>query len=249
NDVWLLVDANGIGTPYWTQLLPIGNAPTPREYITSAYDSVNNRLIIFGGFEVTSSGITRFNDTWILTHANGLGGVPEWSPLAPNGTPPSPRSEASAIYNSASNEMILFGGLTSSVSTSNETWVLKNANGLDGTPEWVEIAISGDLPLGRWGQSTGFSPTSNNVVMAMGRNDTPNSSSLLNDVWVLGTTSLSIELDVKPNDSSNSLNPSSKGVIPVAILSTSEFDAMSVNPSSIRFGLNEATIVHKQGHI
>jgi len=41
-----------------------------------------------------------------------------------------------------------------------------------------------------------------------------------------------------------SINVHKQGVIPVAILATSEFDATSVNPSSVRFGPANATATH-----
>lgn len=43
-------------------------------------------------------------------------------------------------------------------------------------------------------------------------------------------------IDIKPNGVPNSINPASKGVIPVAILSTATFDATQVDPSQVKFG-------------
>jgi len=45
-----------------------------------------------------------------------------------------------------------------------------------------------------------------------------------------------IPLDIKPGSDPNSINLKSKGMLPVAILSTDEFDALSVDVSSLRFG-------------
>jgi len=47
-----------------------------------------------------------------------------------------------------------------------------------------------------------------------------------------------ITIDVKPGDEQNVVNPKSKGVIPVAILTTDSFDATTVDPSSAYFGPN-----------
>jgi hypothetical protein len=41
-------------------------------------------------------------------------------------------------------------------------------------------------------------------------------------------------IDIKPGESPNSINPSSKGVVPVAILSAGLFDASAVDPASVR---------------
>jgi hypothetical protein len=50
------------------------------------------------------------------------------------------------------------------------------------------------------------------------------------------TTSLLIEVDIKPGTFPNSINPRGKGVIPVAILTTDTFDATTVDPTTVRFG-------------
>ncbi len=47
---------------------------------------------------------------------------------------------------------------------------------------------------------------------------------------------LEVHIDIKPGSDSNSINPRSRGVIPVAILTTEDFDATAVNPSTVLFG-------------
>lgn len=63
------------------------------------------------------------------------------------------------------------------------------------------------------------------------------------------TQVLDVEVDIKPGSDPNNLNPKSKGVIPVAILTTATFDATTVDPLSVRFGPSGATEAHYQGHI
>ena len=55
-----------------------------------------------------------------------------------------------------------------------------------------------------------------------------------------------ISIDVKPGTFANSINPKSKGKIPVAILSTPTFDATEVDPTTVLFGAagNEVAPVH-----
>jgi hypothetical protein len=57
-----------------------------------------------------------------------------------------------------------------------------------------------------------------------------------------------VEIDIKPGSKHNFLNPKSKEVIPVAILTTTTFDARTVAPSSVKFGPNGAKAIHKKGH-
>ncbi len=62
-------------------------------------------------------------------------------------------------------------------------------------------------------------------------------------------TTISVVLDIKPGAFPNSINTTSKGVIPVAILSTATFDATTVDPASVTFGPGAATEAHGTGHI
>jgi hypothetical protein len=60
---------------------------------------------------------------------------------------------------------------------------------------------------------------------------------------------VSVEIDIKPGSDPNSINPKSKGNIPVAILTTGDFDATTVDPLSVEFGPDGATESHGRGHI
>ncbi len=61
--------------------------------------------------------------------------------------------------------------------------------------------------------------------------------------------SFPIKIDIKPGSFPNSINPKSSGVIPVAILSTGEFNATTkVNISSVRFGPRGARESHNKAH-
>ncbi len=61
------------------------------------------------------------------------------------------------------------------------------------------------------------------------------------------TIALQVPIDIKPLDKTNTINPKSNGVIPVAILSTRTFDATKVNPKSVKFGPNGASARQGRG--
>ena len=47
---------------------------------------------------------------------------------------------------------------------------------------------------------------------------------------------LPVTIDIKPGSFPNSIDPRSRGVLPVAILTTATFDAAAVEPATVRFG-------------
>src|SRR5262249_35567110 len=49
-------------------------------------------------------------------------------------------------------------------------------------------------------------------------------------------TRTTVEIDIKPGTFPNSINPRSKGVLPVAIVATNTFDPATVDPTTVRFG-------------
>jgi hypothetical protein len=61
-----------------------------------------------------------------------------------------------------------------------------------------------------------------------------------------GVNCISVGLEVKPGSNQTSINLRSRGVLPVAILSTASFDATKVNPLTVKFGRTgtEASPVH-----
>ncbi len=65
-----------------------------------------------------------------------------------------------------------------------------------------------------------------------------------------------VAIDVKPGSDVNPINTKSKGVIPVAVLTTDDFDATTIDPETVRFGslssiLSDegALLAHTDGHI
>lgn len=133
NDVWVLSNANGVDstTPTWTELTTTGGPPAPRYYHTAVYDAASNRMIVYGGWD----GTTVYNDLWVLSHANGLGGTPTWSQLSTSGNPPGPLYGHSAVYDNVNKQMILFGGYDGST-YHNDSWVL-NLSSVVPVKDWM----------------------------------------------------------------------------------------------------------------
>ena len=181
NDVWILTNANGSGgAPAWSQLSPAGGPPAARTTQGGVYDPTTNTLIIYGGQDC---GSTVFGDVWILSNANGIGGTPTWTQLSPSGGGPGPREAVgqSVIYDSTTNELILFAGQPPNGGNPfNDVWVLSNANGSGGTPSWTQLSPTGTPPAARAGTSATYDPTTNRMIIFGGA-----SSSFLGDAWIL----------------------------------------------------------------
>jgi hypothetical protein len=58
-----------------------------------------------------------------------------------------------------------------------------------------------------------------------------------------------VVVDVKPGNQTNVINPNASGVIPVALISTTTFDATTIDPATVRFGPDGAAEIHGRGHI
>jgi hypothetical protein len=163
-DVWVLSNANGLGgAPAWTPLSPTGGPPSLRTGHDAVYDAAGNRMIVFGGDSNPPCG-AGLNDVWVLSHANGLGGTPTWSQLAPAGGPPSARAHAIASYDAATNRMTVVGGLTPCGAGNNEMWVLADANGI-GAPTWTQLSPGGSPPSPWSLQSGVYDPSADRLTV------------------------------------------------------------------------------------
>jgi hypothetical protein len=152
--------------PSWLQLSPtpdpLNGSPAARYANTTVYNTSTNRMIIFAGS--TASGCYGIvNDVWVLTNADGTGEPPAWIKLTPVGGP-GPRYNHIAVYDQATNRMIVHAGHTTPGSCGGvvgDTWVLTNADGTGGTPEWIP------LPTGPivTGATAAYDPKNNRLIV------------------------------------------------------------------------------------
>ncbi|MEE8120850.1 MAG: hypothetical protein V3T55_04940, partial [Anaerolineales bacterium] len=60
---------------------------------------------------------------------------------------------------------------------------------------------------------------------------------------------MTVTMDIKPGSTPNSVNPYSKGKVPVAILTAETFDATQVDWETVLFGPGGATESHGRAHV
>jgi hypothetical protein len=94
------------------------------------YDPTSNHLTLFGG--IVSN--TLYNDAWVLTNANGIGGTPAWMQITPSSNIlPQPRAAHRAVYNASTNVMTVFGGIfnppPATALVTGDVFMLSHANG------------------------------------------------------------------------------------------------------------------------
>jgi hypothetical protein len=184
-DTWVLTNANGVGgQPEWIQIAAGGG---PGRYLASGvYDPIENRLIVFGGMSGLCLGFcSSHNDVWVLTNANGLGGIPMWNQLSTVGTPPPERFSGITAYDAASKRLILTCGVGPS-GFQTDAWVLTNANGVGGNSEWVQISAAGGPA--RYLGSGVYDPATNRLLVYGGQAGPSMSLGFAagnNDVWAL----------------------------------------------------------------
>lgn len=158
------------GIPHWQKLSPSGTPPSPRGFQSAIYDSLRDRMIVFGGSDASS---VSKNEVWALSFA----GNPTWSLLAPTGAPPAPRKWHSAVYDRARDRMLVMGGQVGGVSVG-DVWAMS----LAGTPAWTQLAPAGPSPGGRSAHAAVYDASADRLVIFGGLDA---AGQPRNDAWSL----------------------------------------------------------------
>jgi hypothetical protein len=153
NDVWSL---DLVDPMTWHAITPLGTPPSGREYASAVYDSVRDRVLLFGGASTSGSP----TDLWELS----LAGTPTWNQLSPAGTPPPGRAGAVLIVDPVRDRLVLFGGNGPYFGNDPRTWVLN----LYGSPSWQDLGATGPAPGGLYGCGGVYDPIGDRLVTSDG---------------------------------------------------------------------------------
>jgi uncharacterized protein (TIGR03437 family) len=166
NDTWLWNGSN------WTEATP-KTVPTARAFHAMAYASGLNQLVMFGGVINGNVGLAR--DTWVW---NGSNWINQNLSLGP-----SVRYGHTMVYDSAHNQVVMFGGngpAQPGCSYLGDTWIWNGTEWTQATPQ--------TSPPARAGHGMAYDSARRQVVVfgGVGANGFGNqcTSQNLNDTWV-----------------------------------------------------------------
>ncbi len=129
-DTW----AYDIDADSWTNLGPSGSVPEARDGHSLVYDSSNQKVYLFGGW----NGAKEFDDTWVYDP-----GANTWTELRPGGSIPAARDSQAMAFEAKTGKVILFGGW-SQTTDFGDTWIYD-----PGANTWTDAAPAGEGPSNR----------------------------------------------------------------------------------------------------
>jgi hypothetical protein len=122
NELWRYSTASG----QWFFVQPAGSLPAARDSHNVVFDPVNRDIIVWGGYSTVY-----LNDMWKYSMISG-----SWTQIVQNGSIPSIRTTAAAVYATISGTILLYGGYNGSVRLND----LYEYN--IGTNTWKQIVFS-----------------------------------------------------------------------------------------------------------
>ena len=166
NDVWILGLTGGL---HWSKAVCSGPKPTARSMQSAVYDPVNDRMIVFGGYD----GAYKNDVTALYLSPN-----PVWASVAIAGTPPAPRAWSSAVYDPVRRRVVLIGGRDNG-NTYSDVWTLSLTSD---TLTWAQLTPAGPSPGPRAATAAVYDSDRDRVVFFAGMDV---AGIARNDVWAL----------------------------------------------------------------
>jgi hypothetical protein len=159
--------------------IELETSPEQRAEAAIAYDKLNNRIILFGGYTLENGKLKRFGDTWEFSGN-------KWRKLSDKDI--SPRNGAALAFDSNLDRIVLFGGSTENKDygeKTGETWVLEG-------DEWKKLEI--DQPANIFNSNMIFDEKNKQLFRFGGWNG----SGRINETWIFKNKSWE-KLNLKTN--------------------------------------------------
>jgi N-acetylneuraminic acid mutarotase len=144
--------------------------PSTRIYVSFAFDSESNQVILFGGQITAASPYTAIGDTWAYDVT-----ASKWTLMNPSSSP-SPMGAASMAYDSESDRVIIFGGASGG---NMKAWGVSDTWAYDyNTNTWTKMSNG---PQKHLGGRIVYDAESDRIILFGGLN--PISFEYYNDTW------------------------------------------------------------------
>jgi hypothetical protein len=143
--------------------------PSPRYYISFAFDIESNQIILFGGQTGTDYKLPESsnNETWAYDLSAN-----KWTRMKPSKSPPR-KGAASLAYDSESDRVIMFGGCSEDMFLAGDTWAYDyNSN------TWTKLS---DGPSQHLGGRIAYDAESDRIILFGGLN--PKTFDFYADTW------------------------------------------------------------------
>lgn len=204
----------------WTEIAT-STSPPVRGHQGMFYDSIRQSVCLQGG--LTRSGFRTFwpdRVTWSLDLAS-----PSWSVVvSPNDHPH--RAFHVIVSGRDRGPVYSFGGLAVGDIGSDD---LASWDGF----AWTSVPRTGAWPSMRVDHTMAYDSLRDRFIMFGGLAIMPPTYPANGETWELQESRLEVSIDIKPGSFPNSVNLTSNGVVPVAILSAVSFDATHVDPATV----------------
>jgi hypothetical protein len=170
-DTWELDLASA---PHWAPIATQGSSPSARYFPATAWDDVRDQLLVFGGGEGGSAGLS---DLWALSFASA---PPAWSEVSAAGPTPPGRLKSNLVYDPPRDRFLLLLGEHDNNQRLNDVWELRLAP----AATWRPLAPTGPPPAPRSDAMVARDPGHDRLLVFGGM--TPDD---MNDLWALDLAS------------------------------------------------------------
>lgn len=149
------------GQPEWSTMETDDMPPLGGYGMTSIFDPVRNRMLIFGG-SLNEGYFGTHNETWELDLRPA---IPSWRQLNPGGPLPLARRTLTSVFDPRRNRMVIFGGWDGTPNPSaflNDTWALSLT---PGNVAWTQLSPTGPTPEVRDAMAAAYDRRGDRMVM------------------------------------------------------------------------------------
>lgn len=169
---WRLRGFRGPGRASWMRMEPAaGEHPAPRWLFGASSDAPHDRVLVHGGALGFTSPCA--NDTWLLSHASGVGHIPVWDRVRTRGRVPPLRAAFDQVFDASRRRLIVFAGNDCFYPNFQDTWVLAFDDSTLTSGTWSVLVpdTSAGLPVHRDGYVAAYDTSAARLYVFGGRAD------------------------------------------------------------------------------